>query len=197
MTKPNPPGTLVPSSTGNGMKRFNATNWRTKVQMARVKMDDPTKELFLEHYAEFNRKSDAAHHAGVSWHTYKLQRKEDAEFGRACEACEQHYRDKVAGVVHDWVMSGVTKKSYNRDGEIIFEQHEPSVKLIELEARRIDESYRDNRHVDVAVSQGGVLVAPAAITPNEWVKEVEKSNTDKPSPFQIEGKEMAADIVPE
>ena len=83
------------------------------------------------------------------------------------------------------------------DGEIIFEQHEPSVKLIELEARRIDESYRDNRHVDVAVSQGGVLVAPADVTPNDWVKEVEQVNTDKPSPFQIEGREKAADLAPE
>ena len=163
--------------------RYDATNWRTKLRMAKVKMSDEEVGLYLAHYAETGLGYAASRVAGVHYHTIQAMRKNDKDFDAECAVAEQCYAEKVGQVIRDWSFKGIHRISYDRNGEVVGSCHEPAVKMIEMEAKRTTPGYRDRSHLDVDVKHGGVLVVPAFVSPSAWVEEVQADEVTKLSPM--------------
>jgi hypothetical protein len=144
--------------------------WRTKVKMTRVKMDDRAKGAFLEEYAKWGRMGESAQAAGVSSQSIRKALEDDEDFAAAMLIAEEHYRDKLIGHHQDLVFNGQEKNTYGRDGSLISTERIYPIRLIELELKKHDSGYRDKQEVAVSHS-GGVLVAPAEMgTIEAWEK---------------------------
>ena len=134
--------------------------WRTVIRMSRNKFDDKAKEIFLLEYAKWGRMGESAAAAGVSTQTVRHHMEEDEDFAEAFYLQEQEYQDKLIGHHQNLLFNGTTKKSYDRNGNLVSEETIYPIRLIELELKKHDEGYRDKREIKHNVS-GGVLLAPA------------------------------------
>ena len=113
---------------------------------------------------------EAAAAAGVSTQTVRAHIDKDEDFAEAILECETEYREKLVGHHQDLVFNGTTKKSYDRNGNLVSEEQVYPIRLIELELKKHDPGYREKQEVAVTHS-GGVLVAPAETTSIEdWEK---------------------------
>lgn len=65
-----------------------------------------------------------------------------------------------------------------------------SDRLLELEAKRVAPEYRERSTVDLNHGGNGVLVAPAGMTPEEWIKDQEQKNLNRTDP-RLKDKEAA------
>lgn len=57
-----------------------------------------------------------------------------------------------------------------------------SDRMLELDLKRVDPTYRDKSSVDVNATGGGVLVAPAGVSPEDWIKREEEKNGGRVDP---------------
>lgn len=142
--------------------------WRVKIVSQREKLNDEAKQIFLQQYAEHARMGHSARAAGVSPQTVRRHIEIDPDFAEACVTAEHQYRDRLIEHHQNLVFEGMTKVTYDRQGNVVGEEKIYPIRLIELELRKHDEGYRDKREVDVKVS-GGVLVAPADVASiDDW-----------------------------
>lgn len=172
------------STTGKGVAskvKADQSNWRTRLQQARIKFDDDQKEIFLDHYAENGRKCDAATAAGVSLRTVNNHIENDPDFEEGFDAARAAFTDKVVNHHHKLVFEGEIHKKFNKDGELIEERHVYPIRLVELELKRREPAYRDKQEIDLNHG-GGVMIAPADMTPEDWVREQEKLNETRERP---------------
>ena len=65
--------------------------------------------------------------------------------------------------------------------------HKYSDRMLEMEAKRVEPAYRDKGTLDLN-HKGGVMVAPAAKTPTQWVQDQEKDNETKQRPGEASDK---------
>ena len=163
-------------------------NWRVKLLASRIKFDDPAKEIFLREFAKHGRAKHAASDAGVSVLTVLNHRKNDPDFAQAYDEASAAYRDKfVEKAIQDLAYKGTPIMKVNQvTGEVYEERRDHPVRLLELELKRVDPSFRD-KHEVALTGGGGVLVVPAAMTPAEWVKDQAKKNEDRMNPTQDTG----------
>ncbi len=161
------------------------TNWRKKLQTSRIKFDDEAKEIFLAAFAEHGRKFDAAMAAGVGTLTVSNHCKNDPDFAQAYDEAKAEYRDKfVSKVIGQLAYEGVLIE--RKIGKNVIEtKRDYPIRLIELELKRVDPTYRDKQEVNIS-GGGGVLVVPAAMTPAEWVADQAKKNEARTNPIQEE-----------
>lgn len=146
---------------------FDGT-WRVRIKAQAGKFDDEAKAAFLAHYAETGRKGDSARMAGVTTKTVWDHVGKDEDFAAAVLAAEQDYESKVMAHVQKLVFEGQKKVTYDRQGNVVSEEQVFPVPLVQMEARRVHEGYREKREMDVKVA-GGVLIAPAAVSSiDEW-----------------------------
>ena len=120
--------------------------------------------------AEHGRKSTAAMAAGVSVTNANLAIKNDVDFNEAIAHCQLMYHDRIIAHHQDLLFNGVEKNRYDNKGNIVETTREYPIRLIELELKKHDDGYRDKREISMNIS-GGVLVAPAGISIEEWEKE--------------------------
>lgn len=163
----------IPTTAGNSKmvaveeQMYDGT-WRVRIRAQTGKFDDAAKAQFLSHYAETGRKGDSARMAGVTVKTVWDHMGKDQEFAAAMLQAEDDYRDKVVAHVQKLVFDGQVKKTYDRNGNLVSEEEIYPIPLIQMEARRVEEGYRDKREMDVKVS-GGVLVAPPEVASiDDW-----------------------------
>ncbi len=169
----------------------DTTNWRRKVQVASICFDDKAKAIFLEAFARHGRKKHAADAAGVTLHTVRNHLKDDPDFAKAYDGAGESYRDQfVEHAIGDLATKGVAVMAATKDGDIYEARREYPVPLIILELRRIDPAYRDKQEIDIT-SGGGVLVAPAAMTPAEWVADQERKNAERKNPMEKDASDKA------
>lgn len=161
------------------------TNWRKKLAPGRIKFDDEAKELFLAAFAEHGRKKHAAMAAGVSVLTVVNHCKNDPDFAHAYDEAQAEYRDKfVAKAIEELAYHGIPIYKVNQvTGEMFEERREHPVRLLEIELRRIDATYRDKQEVNLT-GVGGVIVVPAGMTPSEWVADQAKKNESRVNPLE-------------
>lgn len=156
----------------------DTTNWRRQLMVSRLKFDDEQKEIYLRELAEHGRKGDASKAAGVSLQCTRNHIKNDPDFAEAALQAEEQYRDKIVGHAGKLLYEGIEVKRYNKDGDLIEERRDYPIRLIELELKRVEPGYRDKQTIDVN-SGGGVLVAPADMTPAEWIAQQEALNAQR------------------
>ena len=186
------------TTTGLGSAELveaNQNNWRVKLQQARLKFDDPAKRVFLKEYAEHGLKGKAAKAAGVCTATIKVHSLNDPEFAEAMQEAAVEYRDKIVGHATKLALEGTEIKRFNRSGDLLEQRKEYPIRLIELELKRVEPGYRDKQTIDVQHG-GGIMVAPAAMTPEEWVAQQEKQNKIRLAPV-IDVIEAEAQMVQE
>ncbi len=161
----------------------NQSNWRRQLMTARIKFDDDAKEIFLAKYAEHGRKKDAATAAGVSALTVSNHCKNDPDFAQAFDEAQAEYRDKfVAKAIGELAYEGVLVERLDKDGNVTETKRDYPIRLIELELKRIDPTYRDKQEVNLT-GGGGILVVPAAMTPAEWVADQARKNEERMNPL--------------
>ena len=168
-----------PTGPRNGFKhgRFIAEEITqldgTKVVKIRSSLGSFTPDLydeFLGEYEHHGRLKTAAIAVGVSANAVRRVILKDQAFAEACLEAEDEYRMRVIEHVQNLVFEGTTKESYDRNGNLVSTEQVYPIPLIQMEARRVEEGYRDKRDVNMNVS-GGVLVAPAEVKSiDDWSK---------------------------
>lgn len=178
----NPDGTR-PSSTGKVRNvKADQSSWRKKLQTSRLKFDDDQKNTYLTELAKHSLKGRAAQAAGVSSSTIDNHRKNDPEFQEAEIQALAEYRDSIVEHLTTLAVEGIEVRRYNKDGDLIEERRDYPIRLIELEAKRVEPEYRDRSSVDLNTQGGGVLVAPAGQSVEDWVAEQKKLNAQRQKP---------------
>ena len=134
------------------------------------KFDDGARHRFLEELAYSGRIYLAAEAANVCGRTVYRLRQADEDFAELCQQALDRYRDKVAAEVRRRGIEGWLEPVYQQ-GQFVGYKMVYSDRMLELEAKRVDPSYRDRQQVDMNVT-GGVMVVPG-LDPN-W----EQNNPD-------------------
>lgn len=167
-----------PSSTGKVKNvRADQSNWRKKLQTSRLKFDDDQKAVYLEEFAKHGRKADAAKVAGVSFQTVGNHRENDPEFAEAEAAALEVYRSRLIDHHQTLLFEGELHQRFDKDGNLVESKRVYPIQLISMELKKHDQGYREKQTVDLHHA-GGVMVAPAEMTPEEWVKsQMEKNKT--------------------
>ncbi len=169
-----------PSTTGV-MGPADQSNWRTKLQASRIKFDDRQKEVYLQEIAEHSQKRRAAAKAGVCPQTVLNHLENDPEFASAMQSALDEYRDKFVDHAVNLAYEGIEVKKYNKDGDLIEERRDYPIRLIELELKRVEPGFREKQQIDLNHG-GGVMVAPAEMSPEEWIRQQEEKNASRTMP---------------
>ncbi|MCK5612917.1 hypothetical protein KAR91_64180 [Candidatus Pacearchaeota archaeon] len=179
-------GTPYPSSTGKPNPVADQSNWRKKLQQSRLKFDDEQKTVYCEALADHGLKGRAAETAGVCRRLVAQHLENDPDFLDAVNEAVDRYRDKRVEKAMDLAFEGIEVKKYNKDGDLIETRRDHPVRLIELELKRIEPGYREKQTVDMNFT-GGVMVAPADMTPEEWIAAEQAKNTKPPITIDEKG----------
>lgn len=138
--------------------------------MRREKFDDEAKDRFLREFMKWGRMGDAARAAGVTPQTVNEHMRKDTDFAEAMLLAESYYKDRLISHHQNLVFHGQTKRTFDRNGNIVSEEQVFPIRLIELELKKHDQGYRDKQEVAVNHT-GGVLLAPAEMpTIEDWKK---------------------------
>ena len=185
-------GRLRRSKATKAHPKADQSTWRVKWRASQISFDDPAKEIYLKEFAEHGRKKHAADAAGVSLHTVRNHLKNDPEFSKAHDEAADSYRDSfVEHAIGDLATKGIPVMAATKEGDVYEQRRDYPIRLIELELKRIDPSYRDKQEVEIS-GGGGVLVVPAAMTPAEWVADQERKNAERMSPMEKDEVEAEA-----
>lgn len=188
MAKRKKNGDPHPSTTGKSNPVANQTNWRDKLEATRIKFDDEQKIVYANALAGHGLKGRSAQTAGVCMQTVRKHLENDPDFAELVEEALETYRDKFVDHLTTLAYDGVLVKKYNKEGELIEERIDYPIRLIELEAKRVEPGYRDKQQIDINTGNTGVLLAPADKTPEQWVREALEENKTKQPPPGIEDK---------
>lgn len=151
--------------------------WRSEIRMRREMFDDLAKDRFLREFMKWGRMGEAARAAGVTPQTVNEHMKKDHEFAEAMLFAESYYKDKLISHHQNLVFEGQTKKTYDRNGNLVSEEQIFPIRLIELELKKHDPAYRDKQEVAVSHT-GGVLLAPAEMgSIDDWKKRFAEMKT--------------------
>lgn len=188
-------GDRFPSSTGKRKPNVDQTNWRQQLQVNRIKFDDDMKNTYLHNLAECGRKGMTAAMTGVCRLTVNKHIENDPDFAESVDIVIELYNDSIGGEVKrrgcdGWLeprfIQGVRalepilnedgSEMLNAEGKALFRLASVrrfSDRLLELEAKRVDPNYRDKQTIDLNTQGGGVLVAPAGMSAEEFIKHSE------------------------
>ncbi len=187
-------GRLRRECTTKANPEVDQSTWRIKLRASMITFDDKAKEIYLDEFASHGRKKHAADAAGVSLHLVRSHLKNDPEFAKAHdEACES-YRDQfVEHAVGNLATKGSPVMAATKDGTIYEVRRDYPIPIVILELRRVDPTYRDKQEIDIT-SGGSVLVAPAHMTPTEWVADQNRKNAERMNPME---KDVSTDTAAE
>jgi hypothetical protein len=135
------------------------------------------RELFINHYRKTNNLAHSAALIGVSASAVRERRKKDKIFAKLMDLAEEHYADQVKSVFQDLALNGTEKHTYDRNGNLISTERVIHGRLLELEMKRVDPSYNEKREVAHTVA-GGVLVAPAEVSIDQWEKQYNREDEE-------------------
>ena len=181
--------------------KVDQTNWRRKLQTNRIKFDDPQKDIYLEDFRKHGLKGRAAETAGVTIKAVIEHRDNDPDFDEACNEAFEVYKDSISSEVRRRGKEGWLEPIFhkgeraiepildaktgepmvNEDGARLYRYtavRKFSDRLLELEAKRADPTYREKNVIDIEGTGGGVIVVPAGMTPEQHVAECERANEE-------------------
>lgn len=221
MAKAKVTGRTKRSTTGKGKAskvKADQSNWRTKLQQARIKFDDDQKTIFLKEFASSGLKGRAAQMANTTYTTVDKHRENDPDFAEAYDEAERTFNNMIVDTVTKRAVHGVARPVFNKGmravdqltdvegrlgwrneadgddmlllppGAIVPDGYEPilvpatirefSDRMLELHAKRSEPGFRDKQTIDLNNTGGGVLLAPAGVTPEQAVAEGNKANEE-------------------
>ena len=153
----------------NGKLTIMAANAITGKFMggAPAKFTDKAQLKYLNALCETGRHVSAAMAAGCSASTAQRYRDANPSYDDDCTAAIEVY--------HAWIYNQI--KLRIQDG---------SDRILELEAKRVDGSYRDKPLVDINLNAqvGGVIVAPAQKSPEQFMLELQARNIERTDPTE-------------
>ena len=189
MTKPKPPGTHRKSTTGGpGKRNVDQSSWRQELKERRIKFDDDAKKRFLDVYREFNLMMRAAEAACVSLQTVKNHLENDPEFAELFEEAKESYKDRVLEHHRNLAFNGITNDVFaGKDGDKVGTKTEYPIQLVAMEVKKVDPSYKERSEIDLKTNGGGVLVAPAGMTAEEWIADQMEKNKARETEAQKQG----------
>lgn len=177
------------STTGRvqGVK-VNQAAWRKKMQLRRIKFDDQQKKIYIAAMNDHALKGKSAQAANVSMQTVYDHLKNDPDFKQAFHEAIDAHADKIVAHHHKLLLEGEITRKYDKEGNCIEETSKHPIRLIELELKRVEPEYRDKQTIDLNATGGGVLVAPADISPEDWIKREMEENAAKKPPEGVDEK---------
>ena len=181
---------MAGSSTGTTVPELDMTNWRRDMQKGRVKFDDKLKGKFLLFINEHGKKTLAARQCGISYPTYKDHLDNDPNFAEWVEIALEDRANRIVKQLESEALAGHEEEVYNKDGDVVGKRIKYETQLRVLLLKRFDSEYKDRQEIDMNLQgSGGVLVAPAAMTPDEWVKQARALKDQMQEDGMIESKE--------
>lgn len=175
------------STRGPRKPVVDQSSWRVKIRQNYIKFDDNAKRVYCEALAEHGVKTAAAGAAGVCMTTVNKHAANDPEFQEAEQAALETYNGSMLLYFKNLVFKGVQRPiigGKDRD-EVVAYETIISPQLVAMEVKRVDPEYRDKQSIDLTGNGGGVLVVPAGVSPEEWVKQQEEKNLDKTAPPEL------------
>jgi hypothetical protein len=157
----------------NGRVKADMSGWRKQLQASKIGFDDTRKGIYLRHLSEFGRKMQAARCAGVSANCVLDHYNNDSEFAAAVEEALKDYADRVQALA--WkLMEGVKKPIVGGKfkDEIITHEIVHATNLLAMEMKKTNPEYKDRSEVDLNQKGGGLIVVPAGVTPEDFVREM-------------------------
>lgn len=179
-----------PKKAARDAARADQSNWRKKLQAARLKFDDVAKRRYLDTLAATGHKSCACQAAGTVRSTVDRHLENDPDFAEAVEDALLAYHSRFMKhwdmLVHEGVDEPIIGGK-DRDEIVGYKKVYPT-NLIAMEAKRVEPTFKERSEVDIK-GGGGVLVVPANTTSDEWQKIVEGKNADtvQPDPPEAQG----------
>lgn len=172
-----------PKTAARHAARADQTNWRKKLQAARLKFDDAAKDRYLTVLAKTGFKTRAALAAGVSCQTVATHAENDPDFAEAMQGALEQYHARFMEHWDTLVYEGTDEPMIggkDKDEVVCYKKVYPT-NLIAMEARRVEPGFKERSEIDIK-GGGGVLVVPANADPDEWQKIVEGRNAETVQP---------------
>lgn len=155
--------------------------WRRRMQPDLVKFDDERKGRYLDELLKHGKRALAARACDVSMQTVRDHIKIDPDFGRLFNEVLLERADRVTRQIEDEALVGYMEPIFNKDGDKVGERqmYETPIRLAIL--RRYDPEYKDRTDVSISGVMG-VLVAPARMSPAEWIAQESDRNMRRVEP---------------
>lgn len=177
-------GTPHASTTGGpGPRNVDMSNWRTRLQASRLKFDDDAKDIFLAHFAQTGLMGASAQAAGVAHQTVRGHLELDPDFNEAYLEAKELYKKRILDHARTLILDGVDEPIIGgqfKDEVVAYKKVYPT-NLIAMEMRKVDPDYKERQEIDLKAG-GGVLVAPADKSPEDWIREQEELNKTRERP---------------
>lgn len=148
----------------------------------RVKFDDEVKGRYLEELLKHGRRYLAARAVDVTNQTVRNHLKWDPEFAELFDAALAERADRVARQIEEEALEGFEEPIFSpKTGERLGSKrvYESNIRLAIL--RRYDPEYKD-RSEHTVTGAVGVLVAPAQMSPRDWIESERAKNAQRIEP---------------
>lgn len=179
-TKDELPGGRASSAPINAVPQADMTNWRRQMMESKLKFDDVQKQIFLDKLLETGKPGLSAAHAGVCQTTVARHRKEDPDFGEAYTRTLKLHAEDIVQRLETAAMEGFENDVYDKDGVKIGIKTTFETQLRVAMLKRFDPEYKDRQEIEH--KGGGVMVAPAAMTPEQWLAQQQAANEARQAP---------------
>jgi hypothetical protein len=154
---------------------------KVKMKMKARRFGDNEKIEFLEEYSKWGRMGESCQKVGFSLQAVRHALETDEVFAAAFAEAELVYKEKLLAHHQNLVFKGQTKRTYDRNGNLISKERVYPIRLIELELKKHDAGYREKQEIAVNHS-GGVVVAPSEVgSVDDWEKKFSQMRDVTPS----------------
>lgn len=170
------------STWGKANPVADQTGWRRSLRPDQIKFDDEMKGRFLEQILVHGKRALAAQAAGVSMQTVRNHMKIDPEFAELFDQALQERADRVTRQIEEEALEGFEEPIFHaKTGELLGTKrvYETPIRLAIL--KRYDPEYKD-RSESTVVGAIGVLVAPAQMSPHDWIAQEQMRNAQRHEP---------------
>lgn len=136
------------------------------------KFDRDAMKRFCEEFARSSLWSVAAEVAGVDQATVRSYLKTNPLFQEMVEDAKAIYRDKIVRAVHERAVEGIQEPLLGgrERNQVVGYKRVYSDRLLELEAKRVEHSYRDKGGIEINTGGGVMVVNAGNMQESEWTQ---------------------------
>lgn len=166
-------------------KDAELASWRVKfTDAAKIKFDDTKKAIYLNVLRKTGLKVRAAQAAGVVLTTVQNHIDNDPAFAAAREEALAEYADLIQQHAFKVSVKGVKEPivgGKDKD-QIVAYKEVYATNILAMEMKRTNPDYKERSEIDLNQKGGGVLVVPAGIDLDEYIKQEQARTAEKPMP---------------